>query len=86
MKGTYPMMAGAPATPTHLAPHETLELHELIAYKNVGLFKLKLMCGMVCDPALKQLYMKAIHATECDIRELMHALQCHTMGYREESK
>ncbi|TYS08975.1 spore coat protein [Bacillus subtilis] len=54
-----------------LAWHETLELHELVAFQAIGLIKLKKMIKEVKDPQLKQLYAVSIQAIEQNLRELL---------------
>lgn len=54
-----------------LAWHETLELHELVAFQSVGLMKVKLAYKKVPDPELKQIYNKCIHELEHNLTELL---------------
>ncbi|AFI30727.1 spore coat protein [Bacillus sp. A053] len=54
-----------------LAWHETLEMHELVAFQSNGLIKLKKMVREVKDPQLKQLYNVSIQAVEQNLRELL---------------
>jgi spore coat protein F len=54
-----------------LAWHETLELHELVAFQSVGLMKLKMSINKVTDAELKELYRKCIHDLEGNLRELL---------------
>jgi len=54
-----------------LAWHETLELHELVAYQSAGLMKLKMSINRVSDHELKELYKKCIHDLEGNIKELL---------------
>jgi len=54
-----------------LAWHETLELHELVAFQSVGLMKLKMSINKVTDPELKELYRKCIHDLEANINALL---------------
>ncbi|MEC2074941.1 spore coat protein [Metabacillus fastidiosus] len=54
-----------------LAWHETLELHELVAFQSNGLMKLKMMVKKIDDPELKRIYIKAIKDIELNIRELL---------------
>lgn len=55
----------------HLAWHETLEMHELVAFQSIGLTKLKRHIHEVNPPALKALYAEAIKAIEGNLRELL---------------
>ncbi|WP_160722695.1 spore coat protein [Bacillus sp. USDA818B3_A] len=54
-----------------LAWHETLELHELVAFQSVGLMKLKMSIKMVNDPELKELYRMCIQDLEKNLKELL---------------
>ncbi len=58
-----------------LAPHETLELHELLALKSNALIQMKLILPKIKDPELKQIYLHAIQGTQHAITEIMHLLQ-----------
>jgi spore coat protein F len=62
-------------TRRHLAPHETLELHELLAFKNVNLYNMKKALPHITDPELKQIYAECIHVCDSHIRELASLLQ-----------
>ncbi|WHY76903.1 spore coat protein [Neobacillus sp. WH10] len=54
-----------------LAWHETLKLHELVAYQSSGLMKLKMSITKVTDNELKDLYKKGIHDLEGNLKELL---------------
>ncbi|MBL4955035.1 spore coat protein [Neobacillus sp. OS1-32] len=54
-----------------LAWHETLELHELVAFQATGLMKLKMSINKVTDNELKELYRKGIHDLETNLNELL---------------
>ncbi|MBR0007904.1 MULTISPECIES: spore coat protein [Bacillus] len=54
-----------------LAWHETLEMHELVAFQSNGLIKLKKMIREVKDPQLRQLYNVSIQSIEQNLRELL---------------
>jgi spore coat protein F len=54
-----------------LAWHETMELHELVAFQSVGLMKLKMSIKKIPDPELKELYRKCIHDLENNLRDLL---------------
>jgi spore coat protein F len=54
-----------------LAWHETLEMHELVAFQSVGLMKLKLSYKKVPDQELKEIYNKCIHELEHNLNELL---------------
>jgi hypothetical protein len=70
------MINPAGGTPTgRLAPHETIELHELLSLKTTTLVKQKETVGKIVDPQLRQLYLQSIQMTEKQIVELMHLLQ-----------
>ncbi|MEB1808922.1 MAG: spore coat protein [Bacillaceae bacterium] len=57
--------------PRHLAWHETLEIHELVAFQSVGLMKLKKAIGEVTDPDLRKLYSETIDGISTNLRELL---------------
>jgi spore coat protein F len=59
------------AYPNHLAWHETLDLHELVAFQAVGLFKLKKSVRKISDQTLQSLYIQAINAIEKNLQELL---------------
>ena len=54
-----------------LAWHETLELHEMVAFQSTGLMKLKMSINKVTDHELKELYRKCIHDLEGNLNELL---------------
>ena len=54
-----------------LAWHETLEMHELVAFQSNGLIKLKKMIREVKDPQIRQLYNVSIQGVEQNLRELL---------------
>ncbi|SEI14280.1 spore coat protein F [Halobacillus karajensis] len=58
-------------SPQHLAWHETLEIHELVAFQSVGLMKIKMAYSEVNDPALKVLYSNAINGLSTNLRDLL---------------
>ncbi|HYF78426.1 MAG TPA: spore coat protein [Symbiobacteriaceae bacterium] len=43
-----------------LAPHESMELHELVNFRTIALAKAKLMQGIVFDKELKALMQKDV--------------------------
>ncbi|PYI55691.1 spore coat protein [Paenibacillus flagellatus] len=53
-----------------LAPHETMEIHELMNFKTICLAKSKLMQGIVFDKDLKALMQKDVEQSMQAIREL----------------
>lgn len=57
--------------PRHLAWHETLEIHELVAFQSIGLMKLKQSFPEVTDPVLKNLYNEAIQGLSKNIQDLL---------------
>ncbi|MEQ6389154.1 spore coat protein [Bacillaceae bacterium S4-13-58] len=54
-----------------LAWHETLEVHELVAFQSIGLMKLKKMLPKVSDSNLKKIYEMTIKDLEKNLRELL---------------
>lgn len=54
----------------NFAYHETLDTHELLNVKTVGLLKSKLMQGVVFDQDLRKLMQKNVEMSIVDIKEL----------------
>lgn len=52
------------------ALHETLELHEVTAFKSVCMTKAKTMQGLVADPALKSLLQEDVALSTRQLTEL----------------
>jgi spore coat protein F len=67
----------------HLAWHETLDLHELVAFQSVGVFKLKKGLADIQDPTLRSLYLTAIKAMESNLKELLGFYPMAPTGYRK---
>lgn len=67
--------------PQHLAWHETLEIHELVAFQSIGLMKLKKSIGEVQDERLRGLYQNTIQALEANLQDL---LQFYALAPRAE--
>ncbi|KKI90614.1 spore coat protein [Bacillus sp. SA1-12] len=57
--------------PRKLAWHETMELHELVAFSSIGLMKLKKALKDIQCPTLKSIYIQSIKELEGNIRELL---------------
>ncbi|WP_067727483.1 spore coat protein [Oceanobacillus damuensis] len=57
--------------PNHLAWHETLEVHELVAFQSIGLMKLKMFIGEVKDAELRKIYEHTIKGLENNLEELL---------------
>lgn len=55
----------------HLAWHETLDMHELVAFQANGLFMLKKTIRQVREPRLRELYAFSIRSLEENLRELL---------------
>jgi spore coat protein F len=55
----------------HLAWHETMETHELVAFQANHLMAFKMHIPNVMEPALRGLYAEAIHGLEQNVRELL---------------
>jgi len=53
-----------------LAFHETVDTHELLNLKTVGLLKSKLMQGIVFDQELRKLMQKNVDMSVMDIKQL----------------
>ncbi|KKB33471.1 spore coat protein [Bacillus thermotolerans] len=54
-----------------LAWHETLELHELVAFQSIGLMKTKMGLKEIQDQSLKNIYMRTIQELEMNLKELL---------------
>jgi spore coat protein F len=54
-----------------LAWHETLELHELVAFQSAGLMKLKMSMKKITDKELRELYKMCIHDLEGNLKALL---------------
>jgi spore coat protein F len=57
--------------PQSLAWHETLELHEIVAFQSNGLMQLKKAIGKISDAELKSLYREAIKGIQSNLQELL---------------
>ncbi|MCI3920079.1 spore coat protein [Paenibacillus sp. TRM 82003] len=57
--------------PKYLAWHETLELHEIVAFSAVNLIAFKEMLPTVKDPELRALYTEAVRSLETGLPELL---------------
>jgi spore coat protein F len=55
----------------YLAWHETLELHELVAFQSIGLMKIKKSIAKVTCPTLKGIYETTIKELEGNLQELL---------------
>ncbi|MGN7402862.1 spore coat protein [Cytobacillus praedii] len=55
----------------HLAWHETMEIHELVAFQSIGLMRLKKAYREITNPELKKLYRQAINGLSKNISELL---------------
>lgn len=53
-----------------LAPHETMEVHELLNFKTTAVMKAKFLQGVVFDQKIKQLMKKDVETSVRQIREL----------------
>jgi spore coat protein F len=54
-----------------LAWHETLEMHELVAFQAVGLMKLKMGIKNIQDTKLRSIYMQTIKELQMNLQELL---------------
>lgn len=57
--------------PNHLAWHETLMVHELVAMQSTALMKMKMFVGNITDSRLKKIYTEGIKNLENHLRELL---------------
>ncbi|MBU9712855.1 spore coat protein [Evansella tamaricis] len=55
----------------HLAWHETLEIHELVAFQANGLMKVKMSFPDIRNVELKKIYQKAIKGMSKNLQELL---------------
>ncbi|KAB8126978.1 spore coat protein [Gracilibacillus oryzae] len=53
-----------------LAFHETMDIHELLNMKTVGLLKAKLMQGVIFDQELRALLQKNVDTSVMEIKQL----------------
>lgn len=67
--------------PGHLAWHETLDMHELVAFQANGLMKLKKFYPEVKDAELRSIYEQTIKGIESNLKEL---LRFYSLAPREE--
>lgn len=63
-----------------IAPHEALEIHEILTFKNVCLTKSVTMLPLVSDQNLKTILQQDITQTESQIRELKYLLEKSNMA------
>ena len=68
--------------PQHLAYHETMEIHELVAFQSIGLMKLKKAIVDVQDERLRELYQRSIGDLENNLQDL---LQFYSLAPRAEA-
>lgn len=59
-----------------LAPHESMEIHEMINFKTICLAKSKMMQGLVFDKELKALMQK-------DVEQSIRAIESLTALYQK---
>ncbi|GIO85134.1 spore coat protein [Paenibacillus faecis] len=55
----------------HLAWHETMELHELVAFQSSHLVLFKKLCPTIQDPTLRCLYEETICVLEQNLKDLL---------------
>lgn len=58
-----------------LAPHESMEIHEMLNFKTVSIVKSKMMQGLVFDQDLKKLMEKDVQQSTGAINDLQGLLQ-----------
>jgi spore coat protein F len=68
-----------------LAWHETLEIHELVAFQSIGLIKLKMAIKKINDPELRKIYNNAIKGMELNVSELIKFYPSAPNPSREEA-
>ena len=58
--------------PKTLAWHETLEMHELVAFQSIGLMKLKIGLNKIYKTQnLQRIYLQTIKELEANLKELL---------------
>ena len=62
-----------------LAPHETLELHELLRSKQIEIKKIQTNLAMVRDESLREFMKDCLESSRANMRELMDLSQNSTM-------
>ncbi|MXQ54417.1 spore coat protein [Shimazuella alba] len=60
--------------PKRLGIHETLELHELLTFKNTCLTKSAAMSNLASDAALKDILVQDVSQSEQDIQTLQNLI------------
>lgn len=65
-----PEREAIPLTEFNFASHETLDLHEVSAFKALCLTKSKTMQGLVADPELKNLMQADVQLSTRQLQEL----------------
>jgi spore coat protein F len=64
-------LSGNSRVPQHLAWHETLELHEVVATLAHQMIAFKMQLANIQDPTLRGLYTETIRGFEQDMRDLL---------------
>jgi spore coat protein F len=57
--------------PAHLAWHETMEMHELVASQTISLKKFKLFVNAISDNTLQKLYVQTIGDLERNLNDIL---------------
>ncbi|WP_026688359.1 spore coat protein [Alteribacter aurantiacus] len=68
----------------HLAWHETLEIHELVAFQSVALMRLKKAFPKVANSELKSIYREAIEGISKNLQELLEYYPMAPIPHRTE--
>lgn len=63
-----------------MAPHETLQLHEILTLKNLTLTKTVTMLPLVKDPELKEIMQNEVGITEKHIEELRNIININSQN------
>jgi similar to spore coat protein len=63
-----------------LAPHESIELHEILTFKNLCLTKSISMSPLVSDAELKSILREDVAATKIQIEELKELMEKGNMN------
>jgi similar to spore coat protein len=63
-----------------IAPHESIEIHEILAFKNVCLTKSLTMSALVSDAELKSILQQDVTTSERHVKELKGLLEKTSIG------
>jgi similar to spore coat protein len=64
-----------------IAPHESIEVHEILSFKNVSLTKSLTMQSLVSDPELKTILQQDAAVSQRHVQELSELLKKSGIDY-----